>query len=409
MSNQFTCRACNSTNHEVILDMGNVPLANAFVSDVGGDADKNLEPLCLVMCTNCTMLQIREEVDREKLFSDYLWMTSTSVGAKNHAEWLSARLKERYGQTGSPPFLVEIASNDGFFLQHFRDVGFDILGVDPSNFADEASARGLESIRDFFGESIADQILETRSAADIIVARNVLGHSSELQDLTAGIKKLLRPGGTLILELPYAYMLRAETQYDTIFHEHLSYLTVGSLNALFSRYEMKIVDIDFVDMNGGSLLCEIVHESDSRSRNDMTMLAFEDFIELNSVSGWQRFARDVDRQKESLLQMLTEFKDEGRKVVAYGAAAKFMTMLSYCDIRKDLVSACGDANERKQGLLCPGVHIPVVSPAELMEMQPDYVLIGAWNFKDEIIELLRRDFSYKGRFIGPLPIPEVLE
>jgi len=409
MKDQFTCRACNSSDHEVILDMGNVPLANSFVSDESGDADKSLEPLSLVMCTSCTMLQIRDEVPREKLFGEYLWMTSTSAGAKKHAEWLSTRLYERHGQTESPPFLVEIASNDGFLLQHFRDVGFEILGVDPSNFADEATARGLTSIRDFFGESIADQILETRQGADIIVARNVLGHSSELQDLTAGIKKLLKPDGVLILELPYAYMLRAETQYDTIFHEHLSYLTVGSLHNLFTQYGMKIIDIDFVDMNGGSLLCEVVHESDSRPRNDETMLSFERFIDLNSVSGWRRFSKDVSRQKQSLRQMLTELKSEGNKVVSYGAAAKFMTMLNYCEIDRSLVAACGDANERKQGLLCPGVRIPVVSPAELMEMKPDYVLIGAWNFKDEIVETLRRDYSYEGRFIAPLPIPEVLE
>jgi len=267
----------------------------------------------------------------------------------------------------------------------------------------------LTSIRDFFGESIADQILETRSGADIIVARNVLVHSSELQDLTAGIKKLLKPGGVLILELPYAYMLRAETQYDTIFHEHLSYLTVGSLHNLFARYDMKITDIDFVDMNGGSLLCEVVHESDSRPRDDQTMLSFESFIGLNSMSGWQRFSRDVSRQKQSLLQILTELKSEGSEVVAYGAAAKFMTMLNYCGIDESLLAACGDANERKQGLLCPGVRIPVVSPAKLIEMKPDYILIGAWNFKDEIIESLRRDFSYEGEFIVPLPMPEIVE
>ena len=410
MKKQFVCRACRESQHETILDMGEVPLANAFVSSAeSGNEDQTLQPLQLVMCLSCSLLQIRDDVPREKLFSDYLWMTSTSAGAKRHAQWLSSRLWDRFGQLDSSPFLVEIASNDGFFLRHFKDVGFNILGVDPSNFADDADANGLTSIRDFFGAAIAEHILETRSAADIIVARNVLGHSSELQDLVLGIKKLLAEDGTLILELPYAYMLRAETQYDTIFHEHLSYLTVGSLHNLFSQIQMKITSIEFVDMNGGSLLCEVVHESNSAPPVDLTMLAFERFISLNSASGWQRFSEDVERQKAALLDLLWQLKADDRKVLAYGAAAKFMTMLNYCSIGPDLVEACGDANDRKQGLLCPGVRIPVVSPAELMQMKPDYVLIGAWNFRDEIIDSLRGEFSYGGKFIVPLPVPYIID
>jgi SAM-dependent methyltransferase len=389
--------------------MGKVPLANAFVPDEAASADRVLEPLALVMCLACGLLQIRDEVPRERLFSDYLWMTSTSAGARRHAAWLSQRIWDRCGGRGYPPFLVEIASNDGFFLQHYREAGFDILGVDPSNFADEAAARGLPSIRDFFGEAVAAHILSTRSAADVIVARNVLGHSSQLRDLVAGIKRLLAADGVLVLELPYAYMLRAETQYDTIFHEHLSYLTVGSLRNLFAQYGMKIVDVDFVHMNGGSLLCEIVHSAHPLPRNDETILAFERFIGLNSPEGWERFAQDVRRQKESLLGLLQDLAAQGKRVVAYGAAAKFMTMLNYCGIDSRLVAACGDANERKQGLLCPGVRIPVVSPADLMAMKPDYVLIGAWNFRQEIVDLLTRQFSYAGRFIVPLPVPEIVE
>jgi SAM-dependent methyltransferase len=404
----FSCRACGAREHELILDMGNVPLANAFVADASGTADQERAPLALVICLKCSLLQIRDEVPREKLFKEYLWMTSTSAGAKRHAEWLSARLRERYGAEGKRPFLVEVASNDGFFLQHYRDAGFDILGVDPSNFAVEADKRGLPSIRDFFGEAVAKRILSSRGPADLIVARNVLGHSSELRDLLAGMKKLLAGNGVLVFESPYAYMLRAETQYDTIFHEHLSYLTVGSLANLFASYALKMVDIDFVDMNGGSLLCEIVHESNPRPRNDHTMLEFERLIELNSVPGWRRFSKDVARQRDMLLRLLGDLKARGKRVVAYGAAAKFMTMLNYCGIGPALVEACGDANERKQGLLCPGVRIPVVSPRALMEMRPDYVLIGAWNFRDEIMGLLRTQFGYRGEFILPLPIPEIV-
>ena len=279
--------------------MGDVPLANAFVKDEQGIEDKTLWPLSLVMCSNlsCRLLQIRDDVPREKLFSNYLWVTSTSAGAKDHAEWLSKRLWDKFGLTSRSPFLVEIASNDGLFLEHFNDVGFEITGVDPSNLADETDARGLTSIRDFFGESVANRIVDSQGQADLIVARNVLGHSSQMRDLTAGIKRLLAEDGTLILEVPYAFMLRNETQYDTIFHEHPSYLTIGSIHNLFKKFELKITDIQYVNMNGGSVICEIKHSVNLVSSNDNISLAFEEFIGLNDPVGWERFSQDVQRQK----------------------------------------------------------------------------------------------------------------
>lgn len=407
----FSCRACGSNDYHMLLNMGDVPLANAFVKDEQGIEDKTLWPLSLVMCSNliCRLLQIREDVPREKLFSDYLWVTSTSAGAKDHAEWLSRKLWDKFGSTSKSPFLVEIASNDGFFLEHYKDVGFKITGVDPSNLADEANDRGLTSIRDFFGESVANRIIKSQGLADLIVARNVLGHSSQMRDLVSGMKKLLAEDGTLILEVPYAFMMRDETQYDTIFHEHPSYLTIGSIHNLFKNFELKITDIQYVNMNGGSVICEIKHFRNLTSSNDSISLAFEEFIGLNEPVGWERFSQDVYRQKSLLIKMLTSLKAEGKRVVAYGAAAKFMTMLNYCGIDKNLIQAVGDANPRKQKLLCPGVRIPVISPNELMELKPDYVLISAWNFKKEIIEFLKSEYNYDKEFIVPLPIPEIIK
>ena len=408
---EFKCRACGSSHYHMLLNMGDVPLANAFVKDEQGIEDKSRWPLSLVMCSSssCRLLQIRDDVPREKLFSDYLWVTSTSAGAKDHAEWLSKQLWDKFGSTNRSPFLVEIASNDGFFLEHYKDVGFKITGVDPSNLADEADARGLTTIRDFFGESVANRIVVSNGKADLIVARNVLGHSSQMRDLVAGMKELLAEDGTLILEVPYAFMLRDETQYDTIFHEHPSYLTIGSIHNLFKNFELKITDIQYVNMNGGSVICEIKHSGNLVSANDNISLAFEQFIGLNGPIGWERFSQDVQRQKSLLIEMLTNLKAEGKRVVAYGAAAKFMTMLNYCGVDSDLIEAVGDANPRKQKLLCPGVRIPVVSPRELMDMKPDYVLIGAWNFKKEIIEFLKNEFKYDKSFIVPLPIPEIIK
>ena len=234
----FACRACDSTSTTVLLDLGRLPLANAFVKSPDDDEDRFTESLTLVMCDACRLIQIRDEVPREKLFSSFLWVTATSQTTKDYARWFSARTRERY-QKSAGRFLVEIASNDGFFLEHYRNDGFDILGVDPSNLAEEADHRGLPSIRDFFGVAVAKCIVQARGHADVIVARNVLGHVSELQDLVAGVKHLLAENGVCFVESPYAYFLRNETQYDTIFHEHLSYLTVGSVSNLMGRFDMK--------------------------------------------------------------------------------------------------------------------------------------------------------------------------
>jgi hypothetical protein len=241
----------------------------------------------------------------------------------------------------------------------------------------------------------------------MIVARNVLGHASALQDLVGGFKTLLAPDGVLVVEVPYAYFLRADVQYDTIFHEHLSYPIVTAVSNVLARAGLKIADVSFVQMNGGSMLCEIVHEDSPLGRNDQALLDFEAVTQLNASAGWRRFARAVEAQRAALRALLERLAEEGATVVAYGAAAKFMTMLNYCGVTPALVSAVGDASPRKQGLLCPGVRIPVVAAPALMAMDPDYVLIGAWNLKDEIVRFFRNELGYRNRFIVPLPMPEV--
>lgn len=405
----FVCRACDSRAAAPILEMGHVPLANAFVNSASATEDRLTYDLTLVMCQACRLIQLRTNVPREQLFSSYVWVTGTSATAKAYAQWFSQRLKQRFARMGSAPFLVEVASNDGFFLQHYREEGFKILGVDPSNLAQEADARGLPSIRDFFGTAVADRICAKDGQADVIVARNVLGHSSELQDLVKGIKRLLAPDGVFVVEGPYAYFLRADLQYDTIFHEHVSYLTIYSLGKLLERFGMKITDVTFSPMNGGSMLCEIMHAEHPTPRGDHGFVEFEQLIDLNRPEGWQRFAHAVQSQRAAFTRLLQDCAAKGETVVGYGAAAKCMTMLNYCRVGTDLISVMGDSNPRKQGLLCPGVRIPVVSPEALMGQNPDYVMIGAWNFKEEIMRFFREKLAYKHRFIIPLPEPSIVE
>jgi novobiocin biosynthesis protein NovU/D-mycarose 3-C-methyltransferase len=409
VTSPFACRACDATSTSVLLEMGRLPLADAFVASADATDDRFTETLTLVMCDACRLVQIREEVPRDKLFRSYLWVSGTSETARRHAAWLSERLRARHHRQPRP-FLVEVASNDGFFLEHYRRVGgFDILGVDPSNLALEADQQGIPSVRDFFGAAAAGRIKVERGPADVIVARNVLGHASALQDLVGGVKQLLAPDGVFVLEVPYAYYMRAEIQYDTIFHEHLSYPTIRSVGTLMRRFGLKITDISFVQMNGGSMLCEIVHETSAIPRNDQAMLDFEESIDLNTPRGWRGFAAAVEAQRDSFVALLERLAAERKRVAAYGAAAKCMTMLNYCGVSTNLISVIGDANPRKQGLLCPGVRIPVVSPAEVMARDPDYVMIGAWNFKDEIMQFFREKLGYRSRFIVPLPMPTVEE
>lgn len=405
---KFACRACDSTDTKILLDLGQLPLANAFVKDEKDMDDQFRENLVLVMCERCSLIQIRDQVPREKLYSSFLWVTATSETTKNYARWFSARTRDRYRDTVGR-FLVEVASNDGYFLEHYRQDGFDILGVDPSNLAEEADQRGIPSIRDFFGKAIAARIIKERGRANVIVARNVLGHVSELQDLVAGMKHLLAEDGVCLIESPYAFFLRNEVQYDTVFHEHLSYLTTGSVSNLMARFGLKLTDVTFVPMNGGSFLFEIMHKESRKPKADQTTIDFENLIGLNKPAGWKDFVEAVAEQRSSLRGLLEKLASERKTVVGYGAAAKSMTMLNFCNITRDLLSAMGDANPRKQGLLCPGVRIPVVSPDTIMELKPDYILIGAWNFKEEIIQFFRKTMGYRNRFIVPLPVPRIVE
>ncbi len=404
---QFECRSCKSQRCEKLLDLGLMPLANAFVISAQKGGDEFRAALNLVMCDQCRLIQLEHQADREQLFRNYLWVTGTSDAASRHAEWLSKRLSARHLRKDSN-FLVELASNDGLFLESYRSVGFEVLGVDPSNIAKEANRKGLSTIQDFFGEAVASRILSQRGKADVIVARNVIGHSSELRDLIAGVALLLARGGRFVIEHPYAYMLREQLQYDTIFHEHVSYPTVTSTTNLLSQFGLKIVDVTFVDMNGGSMLLEVSHQSDSAPEAGNEIKEFESLIHLNEPLGWADFRVGVQNQRNALVELLKNLRSNGKRVCGYGAAAKCMTMLNYCGIDNHLILAFADANPKKQGMLCPGVRIPVISPSQHLEINPDYILIGAWNLKDEIIYQLREYGDYSGKFIIPIPTPMVL-
>lgn len=385
--------------------MGRMPLANAFVRPGGADEDALRFPLTLMMCRACRLIQLKETVNRDLLFKQVLWSFGASVKGQRHAAWFAQQLSQVFPSRG---FLVEMMSNDGVTLEACRNEGFSVLGVDPSDVARGARQRGIPSISAFFGREVAEQIRAERGPVDVIVARHALGHLAELNDLIEGVKRLLRPGGRFVVEVPYALLMREEIQYDTIFHEHTSYWTVASLASYLERNGLQLIDLSFVPFNGGSILAHAVAAPGKARESIAQILALEEVLQLNDPAGWQLFNQRVQEQRASLRRLLQDLCRQGKRVVGYGAAAKFMVMLNYCGIDTTVLTLIGDANPRKQGLLCPGVRIPVVSPETLISAQPDYVLIGAWTLSEEIMSSFREKLAYRGKFLLPLPIAQVV-
>jgi SAM-dependent methyltransferase len=404
---EFECRLCAGGRCHVMVDLGDLPLANAFVSSPSDGADLAREPVTLVMCEDCRLLQLRHVVPPERLFENYLWTSSSSAAAHDHTLWLSRTLADRHPPSAYPR-VVELASNDGLLLRHLARAGYDARGVEPSNLADEATAAGLPTVRAFFGREVAASLVADGGQADMVVARNVIGHVADLRGFLAGVAELLRPDGLFVVESPYAGWLRNELQYDTIFHEHSSYLTIATLCEALERNGLAPVRIGFVPMNGGSFLCEARRIDDgARDVALSPLLELERVSRLNDPSAWAWYGAAVNQNRRLLRELLGNCADGGATIAAYGAAAKTMTLFNVCGIGPDMVRMIADGNPRKQGLLCPGVRIPVVSPDELLASSPDLVLIGPWNLANEIVGQLRGR-GYRGRFAVPLPVPHLL-
>jgi SAM-dependent methyltransferase len=401
VSAPFECRLCRASVPEPVVDLGDLPLANAFVDPAAEDApDGPRFPVALVMCAACRLLQLREPAPRSHLFDEYLWTTGTSSTAIAHSTALAGHVAALRPRS----FLVEVASNDGTFLRAFAAAGLDVLGVEPSNLADEATAAGLPSLRSYFDGHAAARIVEEHGAAQVIVARNVIGHTDDLRGLLEGIDRLLAPDGVLVVESPYALLLSAQLQYDTIFHEHVSYFTLATLTAALRTIGLEIVDLDVVGLNGGSFLCTATRGGTPATRGP---LALEEQLLLNEPAGWWDYAARVEQQRTGLLEAIDAIQAGGGHLVGYGAAAKTMTMLNYCGIGPDRIHQFADANPRKQGLLCPGVRIPVASWADVVASGPSHVLVGPWNLQTEIVASLRAG-GFTGDFVVPLPVPRVL-
>jgi SAM-dependent methyltransferase len=409
MSSAVHCRSCRVGGLVPFLDLGTTPLADALVGPGELDRDEDRFPLEVAFCPSCTLVQILEEVPAEKLFvENYLYFSSFSESVLEHARRHAARLVRERG-LGSDSLVVEVASNDGYLLRSFMDLGVPVLGIDPSpEPARAAQAAGVPTMLEFFGEEMAERLVSEGPRADVIIANNVLAHVPDLNGFVAGLATLLAPGGVITIENPYVRDLVDHCEFDTIYHEHFCYYSCTAIDALMRRHGLWLNDVEyFPDLHGGTLRWWVAHEED-REAAVVDRLAEERSTGLTDAEHYLEFGGRVSAIQSELREVLGEVRASGKRVAGYGAAAKGATLLNSSRIGTDLVEFVVDRNPMKQGRFMPGTHQPILDPSALVAEQPDLVLLLAWNFRDEIVHQQQEYLDRGGSFMVPVPWPEVI-
>ena len=402
--NSFLCRSCGSTHGRLVLDLGVQPLANNLLTEADLARPEPKFPLRLALCEGCWLLQITDIVPPVELFSEYLYFSSFSDALLRHAA--EAVAKHRHDcALGADSFVVEIASNDGYLLKNFVAAGIPCLGIEPAeNIAKVAIERGVPTISRFFGRASAAELLQQGRPADLILGNNVFAHAPDTNDFVAGLATLLKPGGRIALEFPYACDLIEHVEFDTIYHEHVFYFTLTALLPLFARHGLEIFDVERLAIHGGSLRLYAAHRGAQAVRPAVAALAGEERAKgVASPRYYDDFGDRVRRIRHDLVALVHRLKAEGSSIAAYGASAKGSTLLNYCGLGRETLDFVADRSTAKQGRLTPGTHLPIVAAEELARRRPDYALLLTWNFAEEI---LRQQQAYRdagGRFIVPLP------
>jgi SAM-dependent methyltransferase len=408
MSRIDACRSCSKAGLETILSLGAMPLANSLLRADQLAAPEPRHPLDLAFCPACSLVQITETVSPEELFRDYLYFSSFSDGMVAHARELVGRLvRER--RLGAQSLAVEVASNDGYLLQWYKTASVPVLGIEPArNVAAVAERdRGIPTIAEFFDLALAQRLAAEGRRADVIHANNVLAHVADLAGFVAGIRTLLAPGGVAIIEVPYLGEMIPRLEFDTIYHEHLCYFSLTALDALFRRHGLAIADVEEIALHGGSLLLQVARDEDAAitAPRVAALLARERSIGMTAPPYYADFAPRVARWRDQFRAFLTAQRREGRRIAAYGAAAKGATLLNAAGIGRESIDFVVDRSTYKQGLFMPGVHLPIRPTEALLEEQPDLVVLLAWNFREEIVAQQAEYVRRGGRFV--VPIPEV--
>src|SRR3989338_2713934 len=403
----YKCRFCQRKLKYIFADLGKSPISNDFVSQGNRETPDIFYPLCVYVCDHCLLVQIPNVISREKIFNnDYAYFSSYSESWLLHCKNFSDEITKKLGlnETSS---VVELASNDGYLLQYFADKKIPNMGIEPcGNVAEIARKKGIETIVEFFVTELAKKLTQKRKNADLIIANNVLAHVPDLNDFVSGIKILLKESGTATLEFPHLLNLIRENQFDTIYHEHYSYFSLTSVINIFSDHNLTIYDVDQMPTHGGSLRIYVRHSQNNKLKVSDTVLTLTEYEKkegLLDINYYTQFQNKLTETKNSLLKFLTEAKQSGKTVAAYGAPAKGNTLLNYCGIKSDSIKFTVDRSPYKQNHLLPGSRIPVYSPDKLTEFNPDYIIILPWNLKKEIVQQLKSYDDLNSTLIIPIP------
>jgi SAM-dependent methyltransferase len=404
------CRFCGAPLEDVFVDLGMSPLANSYVAPERENAMEPFYPLRALVCGRCFLVQLEEFETPDAIFSDYAYFSSYSTSWLEHSRRYAEAMVERFGLDAESQ-VVELASNDGYLLQYFKQQGVPVLGVEPAaNVAAVAVEKGIPTDVAFFGAATAERLAAT-AQADLIAANNVLAHVPDLNDFVGGIKALLAPGGVITVEFPHLMRLIDANQWDTIYHEHFSYFSLLTVRRVFEAHGLRLFDVEELPTHGGSLRIYGCHADDSTAETERAV----ELAERERAAGYERletytgYAGRVEADKRDILDFLIGLKREGKRVVGYGAPAKGNTLLNYCGVRRDFLDYTVDLNPHKQGHFLPGSHIPVRAPEVLAQDRPDVILILPWNLTDEIVEQLAYAREWDARFAARSPELRLLD
>ena len=397
------CRDCKSAELVKFLDLGSQPLANSFVNEESLDKPEPRYPLEVYFCQNCNLVQLLHVVDKKELFSHYVYFSAGMPRISPHWQSYAEEVIQRFLENRND-FVFEIASNDGILLTYFKDKGFRILGIDPAqNIAPTAKSLGVPTITGFFSEEIAKDVLYTHGSAKAILANNVVAHIDDHHDLCRGVKTLLHPAGVFVVEAPYLADMFEHLTYDTVYHEHLSYLAVRPLQTLFQKFDLEIFDVKVVPVQGQSLRLFVGHKGAHPINPSVSELVRKELdYKMDDVESYFELAKRVAASKEKLVELVRNLKKQGKRLAAYGAPAKGNTLLHYCKIGSDCIDYALDDLPSKQGLYTPGTHIPVVSRAYEEKHPINYYLLLAWNYAQTVFDREQKFRGQGGKFIIPI-------
>ena len=405
------CRFCGQALRTSFVDLGMSPPCQTHIEPQQLNHMEPFYPLHAWVCEKCFLVQLEEYVAPASIFSEYAYFSSYADSWVEHARRYTLLMRDRLKLT-SNSLVMEIASNDGYLLQHFVAAGIPVLGIEPAaNVAKVAQQRGIRTEVCFHGRANADRLAATYGQADLLLGNNVLAHVPDLNDFVAGMKRLLKSGGVITMEFPHLQRLMEQNQFDTIYHEHFSYFSFMTVEQVFAAHQLTIFDVDELPTHGGSIRIYARHEQNAAlpvSAQAQRLRARELELGFNRLQLYSNFGEQVKATKRRLLSLLIELRNQGKSIAGYGAPGKGNTLLNYCGIRTDLLDYTVDRNPYKQGKYTPGTHIPILPPERIRETRPDYLLILPWNLKDEITAQMSYVRDWGCRFIIPIPEPQIL-